>query len=313
MKKIVEQLLKAEDIAIISHIAPDGDTVGSSVALGVALSRLGKSVALFCDDPIPHTYENITALMPYSTKLPDKPFSLAIAVDCADIKRVGRAMTLMEQAGVTCNLDHHRSNPGFAQYNYIDGEASSASELMVEVVELLGVALDEKLALCLYSGISSDTGNFAYTNTTPKSMRTAARLLETGIDVFDINSRLFRSKTLENVWLLQKTINNMEVRGKFVISHLSLEDLEACHGTPADCDSLVDYLRDIENIEVAVLVRQMTPERCKLSMRSKYLVDMAALAQSFGGGGHLRAAGCSIPGSIEHAKAEIIRAVEAVL
>lgn len=292
MNNIIELIHKYNNIAIISHVAPDGDTVGASVALKLALDSLGKNAALFCDDPIPGAYGFMTRFGMHSATLPDMPFHLAIAVDCADRKRLGRCSAILDRAADSANIDHHYSNVGYADYNYIDAEASSCSEIMVDFIRALGVSIGEEIATCLYAGIAYDTGNFAYSNTSSGALCKAAYLLERGVNVVRVVNALFKSRTLANMRILKTCIDNASFYPSLVLTSLTLEEMARYHAQPSDCDSIVDFMRDLEGIEIAAFVREMQEGKYKISLRSKYYADVAKVAGTYGGGGHIMASGC---------------------
>ncbi|MGI6168554.1 MAG: DHH family phosphoesterase [Christensenellales bacterium] len=313
MNNIIDLIHRYNNIAIISHVAPDGDTVGASVALKIALDSLGKNADLFCDDPIPATYGFMTKHGSHSASLPDMPYHLAIAVDCADRKRMGRCSEILDRAADNANIDHHYSNIGYADYNYIDPNASSASEIMVDFIQKLGVEISQEIATCLYAGIAYDTGNFAYSNTGFGALSKAAFLLKRGVNVVEVVNQLFKSRTIANMRMLKICIDNARFYPSMVVTSLSLEEMGRYGAQPSDCDSIVDFMRDLEGVEIAAFVREMQAGRYKISLRSKYYADVAAVAGTFGGGGHIMASGCVAFGSLEQVLEELLPRLEAAL
>ncbi|MGI6174895.1 MAG: DHH family phosphoesterase [Christensenellales bacterium] len=313
MKKTAELLMQHDKIALIAHIAPDGDAVGATAALYYALKGVGKQVSLFCDDAVPALYEIIIDPKLYSAKLPQQAFEVAVAVDCADIKRVGRCYSIMEQAQVTLNIDHHFSNPGFAQHNVIRDQASSTSEVVVELLETMGIALTQQTACCLYAGIAYDTGNFSYSNTSSQALLTASALVAQGVDVSAIVDQLFRSRTTANFLLTGRAIQRTVFDGGLAHTYITLNDLKELDAKPSDCDNIVELLRDVKCVEVALFLRETAEEKYKASLRAKSYADVSRVAQQFGGGGHIRAAGCMLLGSLEETTATMVDALRAEL
>ncbi|MHB1315555.1 MAG: DHH family phosphoesterase [Christensenellales bacterium] len=310
MNKIADVLIKNQDIALVIHVSPDGDAIGSSFGLAVALKKIGKSVRIYCDDPISDSY---IALSPYGeieTALPQENWPACVVVlDCADAKRVGRCLELVEHSVVSCNLDHHGTNPAnFTQYNYVDGEASSTSELVYRLLLLMEVQIDADIAFCLYSGIVFDTGNFSHSNTTSKALCVASELVSKGANPHSISVALFHTITRQKLFLFAKAISKMELyfKDRVAVVVVSLDDLAQYDAKSADCENIAEQLRDIDTVEAAFLLREMQKGKYKCSLRSKFYVDVAKVAGEFNGGGHKHAAGCVIFGTESSAKGEML-------
>ena len=309
-----EWLRREDGFTLISHVSPDGDTIGSSLALFGILAAMGKRVQAICEQPVPRVY----SFLPNATKvlLPDRAdasLKNVISMDCADEARMGGALLFFERAEKKGNIDHHRTNPLYGDYVLHDGDAAATGEIVYALWRELNVATDgvaaREIAECLFTAISTDTGNFAYTNTTPSTFRTAAGLLETGIDIADINRRVYRTVPLAKKRLLGYVLTNMELYedGKIGFVFVSLETLASLGASAEEVDGVIDDIRDIDTVEIAMLARAAKDGTCKVSMRSKEYADVSAIAHSLGGGGHIHASGCTWEGEPEALKAELLR------
>ena len=310
MNNIADILKKNQDIALIIHVSPDGDALGSSFGLAKALKNMEKSVRIYCDDPISDSYAALIPFGEVETALPQENWPACVVVlDCADAKRVGRCMELVQHSTVSCNLDHHGTNPGdFAQHNYIDGNASSTSELVYKLLSCMKAPVDADIAFCLYSGIVFDTGNFSHSNTTANTLYVAAELVTRGANPHSISVALFHTITKQRLLLSSKAISAAELyfKDRIAITIVSQDDLTQYDAKSADCENIAEQLRDVDTVEVAVLLREMQKGKYKCSLRSKFYVDVAKVAGEFGGGGHKHAAGCVIFGTESSAKCEIL-------
>ena len=303
-------LRDGDGFLLISHVSPDGDTLGSALALYQGLLKLGKRVFLACEEPVPVTYREL----PFADRVravPEEGFSCVVCIDCADLRRCGTLEPLVKAAARTLCIDHHATNAGFADVNYVE-DCAATGEIVFSLLSLLGVPLTQDIAVCLYTALATDTGNFSYSNTTPQTFRIMAELLAAGIDLPRWNRILFRSHRAERMRVLGLMLPRMELLadGRFGISYLTYGELTAYGATSADCEGLIDYIRDIDTVEVACFARESQNGQIRVSMRSKESFDVAAVAQLFQGGGHVRAAGCTLSTDMQTAldrlKAEIL-------
>ena len=299
-------LLAAQKIVLCCHVSPDGDTLGSALGLARLLEQKGKEVTVFVDDDI----NKSLSFIPGINKV-QKPVAgviveadLFVVVDASSFDRVGICNEVVK-APVLLNIDHHISNTEFADYLYLDAEAAAAGEIMCDLFEAMGWEYDEAIAVDFYTAITTDCGSFRYSNTTSKTMQRAAKLLDYGVkpneisDMLDIRSR----KTTE---LLAKVLPSLTFDYEGKVAHITItNDL---YDKEAQTDSFVSYPRYTEGVEVAVMFKAVEPEVTRVSMRSSN-VDVASVALSFGGGGHLRAAGCTIYAPVEEAKAQLLAAI----
>lgn len=315
MNEIINVIKQNDTFNIFMHVSPDGDTIGSAVALHAALLLLGKKSTLICDDQ-PAAYYNFL-YESYEINQPEKVAEapVAIAIDCADFKRMGRGKALFEKSAITINIDHHLSNPEYAKYNHVEGNASSTGEIISDFIKGLSVPFNLEIATNLFAAISTDTGSFAYSNTTAKCLRLAAEFIEIGIDVARLSSQLMNSRTLGKTRLLSTALSKLELfyNEKIGLIFIELCDLAALGVKPEDCESIVDYIRDIDTVEVAIFIREMNNNKFKVSLRSKLYADVGSIAQVYGGGGHVRAAGFAALGEYNEIKTDILSAAEGLL
>lgn len=316
LDNIAATLKNSDDICIIAHVSPDGDTLGSSLALYHVLRALNKRVCVACCDSVPRVYSFLPAaneiLLPKDVTLPVK---LAVAVDCADIQRMGDSAALFEKAGATVNIDHHSTNGGYAQENCVDGDAAAAGEIIYKLVNLLTDKVDRDTAECLYVALMTDTGNFSYANTMPSTFETAAKLVALGADNARANRLVYRTVPLHKTKLIGRAIDNIALYfgGKVGISTLTQKEMREVGATGEDTEGIIDHVRDIEGVEVAMLIREEGENRFKVSLRSKTYADVSVIAAALGGGGHMRAAGYSICATLEETLKGAVDAAERII
>lgn len=304
------RLYKAENILLLCHKNPDGDTIGSSAALYHALKRLGKTVAVLCADPIPPRYDYMQIGRFDGSFEP----AYVVAVDVAGIQLFGDAVR--EYAGrVDLCIDHHPSNGGYADALLLDGSAAATAELMYDVLGAMGAEIDPLVAECLYTGVATDTGCFKFANTTARTHAVAAKLIEAGADVARLNSILFENKSRSRLAVEKLALENLEYffDGRCALTHLMKEEIAATGAEPDDLEGVTGIPRAIEGVEVGITLRQQPAGSYKISVRTVLGTDASAIAAHLGGGGHKQAAGCELLGSLENAKAAVLAEVEKVL
>ena len=311
-KGILSAIESFPSIALISHIMPDGDTMGSALALAMHLKATGKEIALFCENPVPPACRFLH--MSEAFRRPDtwdadkKEFPLVIAIDCSDMERLGACKPIYDGARCTVNIDHHISNKRYAQINLVDETAAAVGEIIFSLIRANGGVITKPIAEALYAAISTDTGNFSYSNTTPATHHIAAALLERGIDVYTLNNILFRTHSLGRTRLLSLVLATLEMyRDRSVATLIATDDMMRQSGADeSETEGMINFAREIDTVEVGILFRARGDGTVKVSFRSKEYIDVSALAQSFGGGGHKRAAGCTIRGDLTEAKKQIM-------
>ena len=294
---------------LIAHVSPDGDTLGSCLALQKLLGQLGKEAQVICDDPVPHVY----GFLPGAGEVlpPDAAVDAeaVVAVDCADTGRTGSQWNRVGERPSLC-IDHHITNPAFAQVNYIE-DCAATGELITLLYETLEEPISADAGVCLYTAIATDTGNFAYSNVTPRTFALMGRVMDSGFDLPECNRFLYRNQRLQKLRMTARTVENAKLyrNDQVMIAPLSLAEMDAVGGLDADCEGIIDSLRDVETVVVACFLREAGESEVKVSLRSKGKVNCAALAKAFGGGGHVRAAGATVRMSLQEAQEQITKAL----
>ena len=309
--RIITALSQCRTILISAHKSPDGDALGSQLALMLALEKTGKTVTAHNLDPVPEIYRFLPHAGRIKTGAPvPGRYDAHIVVD-ADPPRTG-LFDKTYPADVLINIDHHITNPREWPLTWLDPEASACGEMIYKLVRELGAPLDRDIALCLYTAIFTDTGSFRYSNTTPESMKIAATLLEAGADPWLVTENVYESFAFKRLKLLGTVLAGMERSPDGRIAWVVVtEELYRQTGTTAeDTDNFVNFVRSVKGVEVAVLFRQTAPKEYKISLRSKGRVDLSGLAQSLGGGGHKNAAGGQIKGPLDEVKRNVVSEIE---
>jgi phosphoesterase RecJ-like protein len=296
---VKKEIDNARSILIIAHIQPDGDTLGSCFALQSMLTRMGKYSDIYCDDGIPHRYAELFPEQGVISLVENK-YDLAIAVDCADKSRLGKAQKVFKRIN-NINIDHHVTNEKFGKINYI-AEASSVGEIIYELMREAGVPHDEMSARSLYVAMSTDTGNFTYSNTGRKCLLYTSELVEL-FDIREAADILFRRRTLVLTQLIARALTRLETfeEGKVASVTLLSKDMKELGASGSDCENIVDFAREIEETIVAAFFREIK-NGVKVSLRSKGEIDVCSVAASFGGGGHINASGFCTAGKIDEVK-----------
>lgn len=318
---VVAALRDNERFVVTSHEAPDGDALGSLLAMGLGLRQLGKDVVMFLGGPAPLPREYRFLELEKVGLLRARPTDFAervlVAVDCASANRVGAEPGLVEAATYTVNIDHHHDNPRFGDVNLIVADASSTGEILADVFRNLGVHLTPEIAEALYIALVTDTGRFQYANTTPKALRLAADLVDAGADVHRVFQGVYENVQFAKLKLLARALDRAQVLegGEIVVSHLLRDDFEAVGAAEPYSEGIIDFLRSAEGALVSALIREPprdgAPAR-KVSLRSSVdEVDVSAIARKSGGGGHREAAGFSSDLSVAEITDFIVREVVA--
>ena len=304
-----ERLRAADDILILCHKNPDGDTVGSAAALYMALTRLGKNAAVLCSDPIPAMYSYMKFAQFDGSFEP----AFVVAVDVASIQLFGEKNNVQHYVEHTnlC-IDHHGTNSGYAYATLLDADAAAVCELMTDWMEVLGVEIDADIANCLYTGLSTDTGCFRFTNTTAKTHAAAARLIEAGADVGRLNEILFESRSRPRVEAEKMALESLQFfyNDRCALICLTWDQISATGVAGAELEDLTSLPRSVEGVQVGLTLRQQPDGSFKISVRTDRTLDACSIARRLGGGGHPRAAGCEISGNLENAKAAVLEEVK---
>lgn len=311
LDNILEEIKKAETIVVLCHESPDGDAVASSLSVMHAVAKLGKEA-----DVIIPEYSKVFDFLPGADKILQKgrtnKYDLAISVDCSDLKRLVGGKEYFETAKRTIEIDHHSVNSMFADFNYVDPVAPACCQVLIGMFEYFGIDIDKELGTCLLTGIITDTGGFQYSSVTSDTFEFAAQLLRKGVNISKICQEVLRTKTKAHCQLEKLIYERLEFieNGKIAITYLTLKDYAEYSNDMGDDEGLVESIRDIEGVEVAVLLKEKENGGFKISMRSKDNVNVSDICLLLGGGGHPRAAGCFITGDVSQAKTKVINTIK---
>ncbi len=299
--------------AILSHVRPDGDALGSQLALALSLKQLGKDVRVWNEDGMLEKY-SFLARAQLLTKPPSGPedVDVAIALDTAIQNRLGTTLQAIHTAKIWINIDHHPSNPGYGDLVYVDPTAPATGQILFELIKSERLPFDRAIAENLYVAISTDTGSFQYPNTTARTFEIAAELVRAGVDVGRINQQVYENYPRRRVELLRELLRTMrfEDGGRVASFSLSLKTAAELGVLPEDNEGLIDHLRAIRGVIVAVFFEELTDGKVRVSMRSKSeKADVCAICQKFGGGGHTLAAGARVRGTLAEVEQKILEAI----
>lgn len=312
IKEAIKLIEKSGEIYICSHVKPDGDNIGSLLALAMAMKKLNKNVKVLKVDEIPSDYmflPNVDIIREYELK---EKIELFIALDSGDIERLGLGKKFALNAENIINIDHHVTNTKFGNINIVSPSSAATGELVYELIKQMSVKIDMDIATCLYTAISTDTGSFMYSNTSHLTHLIVAELLKTGIDVGEININLYQKRTMERTKLFIDALNNLEIYldGRIGLIAVTDEMLKSNNAKTEDSEGIVSFIRDIDTVEVACLLKEISKNEIKVSLRSKKEIDVSKISNKFNGGGHIRAAGCTLYTELDDAKKLILDEIE---
>ena len=311
---IAEAIREAKTIAVVSHVNPDGDTIGCATAMRLGLLSMGKEVSLFCEDPVPDNLAFLPGACMFRTPEENEgPFDLLLSVDVSDLGRMGRCEALRKVSRRTAQIDHHGTNPEFMEINSVDGDAPAASLLVREQLKALGVELTAEIAKCLYTGISTDTGNFAFASTNAECFDVMSELMKAGLPLAELNRILFRVKSRPQVRLLSRALESLTFRGygqQIAVMKLTQKDFDESGAQSQHADTIVNYGLDTIGTTMALLAREAGDGMIKMSLRAKEPARVDDIAQKFNGGGHEQAAGITMQGTLDEAAERVIAEME---
>lgn len=314
---VIEAIVNSKNIGISFHTSPDGDALGSALALMLALKKIGKNTYIVSRDEVPEIYRFLP-YYEYASKMIEKvqdDTDTVLILDCGNVARISGEVNFHNNSYKVINVDHHLSNDMYGELNYVDCKSAAVGEIVFDVINQLNITMDKDMAICLYTALLTDTGGFKHSNTTIKTHSIAGELINLGIDFSEIHRKLFENKKLERVKLYSKIIDSMELynNNKLCIMGITKDLLNSVGISEAsDTSDIISIGMEIDTVEVAVLVKE-TDTGTKISLRSKDKVDVRKIAETFGGGGHTKAAGLSIDKSYSEAKSMIINSVKGEL
>lgn len=307
---ILDEIKKAEKIAILTHEGPDGDAIGSSLGFAFALESLGKNV-----DVIIPEYSKSFNFMPGIDKLKQKSdiekYDLAIALDCADGKILKGYSKYFENAKVKLVVDHHGSNTMYGDINFVDPVAPACCQILIGMFEYLKIKLTKNMATCIMTGIVTDTGGFSY-NATSETFEFASEILRLGVNISEIFRKTLYTKNKANFELNKRAMDRMEFLedGKVAFTYITAKDEEEVGAVQGDHEGIVDVGKNIENVEVSIFLHEVKDKGFKISLRSLEYVNVANIAIMLGGGGHYKAAGAYSLGTPEQIKIKVLNEVK---
>lgn len=317
MLKIIEAIKKNKKFLITAHVNLEGDSLGSQLAMKELLEYLGKEAIIVDSDHVPDHYKFLPRADEVSNKI-DKmiEFDAALILDCPTLKRIGNVRNLVKNKFII-NIDHHISNEKFGQVNWVDPNASSAGEMVYKLFKEMKVPLTRETALYLYIAILTDTGSFNYDNTSSATHEIAGELLGYGLNPALVSEDVYERRSLEDIKLLGQVLSTLKVNQTGEVAYLEITKkmLEETGADVAKSEGFINYARSIDKVKVAMMFKEdiKEPGKINISFRSKGDVDVNGLASYFGGGGHVKASGCVIEGSLAEAKSKVLKKVEEML
>ena len=317
MDQIIKQINEAKHILLASHSQPDGDAVSSILALGLAIGKLGKKTTIYNASPIPAVYRflpSVERIVRHIKKA--TTYDVALVLDCGDLPRIGEATPTVSRIPVVINIDHHISNTGFGDIQLIDPQACSTSEIVYRLIKAMDVPIDKAMATSLYTGILTDTGSFRFSSTNQAAFAISQEMAELGVEAHEVAQHVYGTYSLGRIKLLNLALDSIEIsdNGKLSVMTVTGAMFEETRTQPEDADGMINYARRIEDVKVAALIHEQKNGKTKsngqcrfhVSLRSDGSVDVAAIAGSFGGGGHASAAGFQVETTLKKLKSDII-------
>ncbi|MDD3213903.1 MAG: DHH family phosphoesterase [Eubacteriales bacterium] len=318
LNDLLSALQNADSILLFPHISPDGDTLGSTLALKMLLTRMKKQVTVILDDTPPATLSflpDIYCVRRYGEAAKNITITdqtLAVSVDVSSAERLGGAQKLFERVKTTAQIDHHATNPGFAMINVVDGNAAASAVLVYRIFEALGQPVRREEAICLYTALSTDTGNFVYQNTNAEAFHIMEKLMEADLSIAPYARLLFRCKEKAHIALLGKALPTMRYLcgGEIAGMRLTQKDFAAVGAAGEHSDGVVDYAIDVIGVKIAYFAKEMETGDVKFSLRAIAPYRIDGVAEQFGGGGHPLAAGCTVAGPMRQAVRKMEKTLE---
>lgn len=310
LESAAKTLLSKDKILILTHRSPDGDTIGSGYALAMALRKLGKNVKVDCTDPFPEKYSYFT------DKLEKLEFDeeFVVSVDIADTKLLGEKLSDYADKIDLC-IDHHGSNTKYAKEYYVEASAAAAAQVIAKLIRLMNVEFDKDIANAIYTGITTDTGCFRYTNVTAETHRIAADMIDCGAESGMINRLMFETKSRSRLEIERRVMDSIQfyLDGRCAIAYATIDMMKESGAVDSDMEGVSSLPRQIEGVMAGITLREKNNGKFKVSVRTTDELNASAICANFGGGGHKAAAGCMITGTLNEAIEQIIEVVRQAL
>lgn len=310
---IVDAIRRKSTFLIVGHVNPDGDCLGSMCALGIGLRRLGKQVSVLCPEGVPDLYrflpgsEDIVQIAPAG-----EPCEVAITVDCEDLERTGDALETVRSCSTLVEIDHHPGPKRETPLLLLDRNLASTAELIVPLLEALGIEMTADIATCLLTGIITDTGSFRFSNVRSSTLRTAADLVDAGASASMVAHQVYEVRSFASIKLLGLTLSTLQTtaEGRIAYASVSQEQLREAGASDADTEGIPNYVKSIHGVEVGLFFREASDGATRVSLRSVEGLDVSQVARLFGGGGHPLASGCTLDEPLRAAEKLVIDAVK---
>ena len=318
MKTVLEAIKKHKRFLVTAHVNPEGDSLCSQLAMKELVIALGKEAFIVDSDAVPEHYKFLPKISEMSNDLAARPvFDAILVLDCPTLKRIGGVAKLLSDDKAVINIDHHISNENFGHVNWVDPNASSTGEMVYRLYKEAGVPLTRETALCIYIAILTDTGSFNYDNTSTVTHEIAGELLGYGLDPAVVSESVYERRTLEDIRFLGLVLSTLKVNKTGEIAYLNItrKMLEETGADLSKSEGFINYARSIDGVRVAVLFKEDLKDRNKInvSFRAKGDTDVNEIASYFGGGGHTKASGCTMEGTLAGVEAKILPKVEELL
>lgn len=311
-------LKEEDDFLLLSHVLPDGDSIGSTIAFAELLKTLGKQYKILFRDPVPEIYQFLLAghtvdnLQTFQGEIPLN----FIVLDCSEFERTGEEMQfLLTHAQKVVSIDHHISNNNFGDISIVDSSAAATCEVLFEIFDKLNIKITKSAAKALYVGLVTDTGGFRYESTSRDTFLAAATLMDIGVDIGEIRENIYENRAWASILILQKALNSLEISqdGKISWLYVTAKDMAEANATGEHCEGIVNYPLSISGVKMGFFFREMPDGKIKVGLRARRNYDVNKVAALFGGGGHAQAAGCTLNDPIENAIDKVINAAKANL
>ena len=317
IKAVKTAIKKNSKFLISSHINPEGDSIGSQIAMAILLKKLGKEAVILNESPTPHFLQFLPGAENILKEISvDLHFQAAIILDCPDLTRIGNISRYIEKDTVLINIDHHVSNINFGKYNWVDLEVSSTGEMVFDLYKAFKAGIEYDEAMAMYVSIMTDTGSFRYTNTSSKTHKIAAKLIDIGIKPYEIYGKIYETSSIQDMNLLGEALRTLKVTpdGKVAWLWVTKEALKNTKASLEGTEGIINFARSIEGVDIAILFRETgTEDRIKVSFRSKGRVDVNKLASFFNGGGHVTASGCTVFGKMEEVEKKVLEKAQSMV
>lgn len=300
---------------IACHENPEGDAIGSELALALALRKMGKTATVLNSDPVPGNLTFLPGADTVTYAADGSPYDVAVVVDCGSPERTGRVRDELRKCPIVVDIDHHSTHEAQGDYCLVDPGAPATGILVHRILAALSLAIDRDIAVNIYVAILTDTGSFRYSNATPEAYYIAGDMVRIGVDPWEVAEKVYETQTAARLGLLGRVLGSLELAagGRVAAVTTFRKDLRDFAATKDHLEGVINYPRSIAGVEVAAAFREEDHGAFRVSLRSKGRVDVSAIASAFGGGGHRNAAGCTVPGTLDEVKKRIFGMLENAL